>query len=233
MPSTWLHLTSSHEALELASPPSTTVMTVNVTENADPELTIWAEPLSELRRSLDQDHLALLCQPVRALKVEGGYPMAEVLVRLREEEQALLPPGDFLPIFEHYRMMPLLDRWVVRHTVQWLARGSRIPAFSVNLSGQTVADREFPGFVAQILKETRIAPKCLLFEIDETDVLAHVADCLRFAADIKAVGCRIMLDGFGRRAVSFGAVKSVRPDFIKVDGCITRRVLTSETCVTK
>lgn len=201
--------------------------------DADAELTIWAEPLSELRRSLEQDQLALLCQPIRELSAQGGYPMAEVLVRLREEEKALLPPGDFLPVFEHYRMMPLLDRWVVRHTVQRLARGSRIPAFTVNVSGQTLADREFPGFIAQLLKEAGIAPASLLFEIDEADVLSDAADCLRFTTDIKRVGCRIMLDGFGRRAVSFGAVKSVRPDFVKVDGYITRRVLASENAATK
>lgn len=36
------------------------------------------------------------------------------VARLREEESALLPPGEFLPVFEHFRMMPQPDRWVRR-----------------------------------------------------------------------------------------------------------------------
>ena len=65
-------------------------------------------------------------------------------MRMREEETALLPPGEFLPVFEHYRMMPQLDRWVVRNTVKRLAAGSRIPRFTVNLSSQTLADAGVP-----------------------------------------------------------------------------------------
>ena len=74
--------------------------------------------------------------------------MAEVIVRMREEEQALLPPGDFLPVFEHYKMMPQLDRWVVRHTARHLMGGSRIPRFMINVSTQTLTDAQFAPFVA-------------------------------------------------------------------------------------
>ena len=67
---------------------------------------------------------------------------------MREEERALIPPGEFLPVFEHYRMMPQLDRWVVRNTVKRLAQGSRIACFTVNLASQTLEDLEFPRFVS-------------------------------------------------------------------------------------
>jgi EAL domain-containing protein (putative c-di-GMP-specific phosphodiesterase class I) len=48
-----------------------------------------------------------------------------------------------------------------------------------------------------------------------------------------AVGIGVMIDGFGRRAASFSPIKALRPDFLKVDGSITRRLLTSETADTK
>ena len=38
----------------------------------------------------------------------------------------MLPPGEFLPVFEHYRLMPDLDRWVVRKVVQHIAGGSLV-----------------------------------------------------------------------------------------------------------
>src|SRR4051812_5681545 len=108
----------------------------------DSELAGWSDPAHRLQDALERDEFELYCQPILQFAGEG-YPMAEVLVRLREEERALLPPGEFLPVFEHYRMLPQLDRWVVRHTVKRLAQGSRIACFTVNLSGQTLEDSDF------------------------------------------------------------------------------------------
>ena len=94
---------------------------------ADPGLSGWEDPLASLRRALAQDEMQIYCQPILSLRPgDPKYPMAEVLVRLREEEESLLPPGDFLPVFEHYRMMTDLDCWVVGKTIEWIAQGKRI-----------------------------------------------------------------------------------------------------------
>src|SRR3954469_11309529 len=150
-------------------------------ENADAELTRWAEPLAQLRAAIEGDQFTLLCQPIRALAGDGGYPLAEILVRLREEEAALLPPGDFLPILEHYRMMPLLDRWVVRHTIKACVQ-SRIPRFSINVARQSLEDADFPRFVAETVKQGEIDPAAILFELDESDILADEKSSAQFAA---------------------------------------------------
>ncbi len=42
----------------------------------------------------------------------------EILIRMSEEEDNLIPPGTFLPFVEKYKMMPRLDRWVVRYVLQ-------------------------------------------------------------------------------------------------------------------
>ena len=202
-------------------------------ERMDSELTGWADPVARLRQAIEKDDFALYCQPILSLAPEGGYPMAEVLVRLREEESALLPPGDFLPVFEHYRMMPQLDRWVVRNTLKRLAAGSRIPAFSVNLSGQTLQDPEFLRFVSSQLSIYKVPAEKLLFELDESDALLHPDAAMRFATGFRSLGVRLMVDGFGRRAVSFSVIKALSLSFVKVDGGITRKVLSSEVARTK
>jgi len=76
----------------------------------------WRRPAQRLREALAKDELQLYVQPIMALP-ENRFAMGEVLVRLREEEAKLLPPGDFLPTFEHYEMMAELDRWVVSRIV--------------------------------------------------------------------------------------------------------------------
>lgn len=199
----------------------------------DQQLTGWGDPLARLQTALDKDELTLFCQPIRALVGPPGYPMAEILVRLREEESALLPPGEFLPIFEHYRMMPQLDRWVVRMSAKRLASGSKVPRFTINVSGQTLEDQDFPLYVRGEIKSARIPAASLMFEIDEPDALAALESAARFALDMKAVGCGLLIDGFGRRAASFAPLKTLRVDFLKVDGSITRRILTSETANNK
>ena len=199
----------------------------------DSELAGWSDPVTRLRDALKNNEFELYCQLIVALAAKERHPMAEVLVRMREEERALLPPGEFLPAFEHYGMMPQLDRWVVFHAVQRLARGSRIPRFSVNISGQTLQDDEFLPYVDAAAQKYAVAPGSLLFEIDEADVLGRLEPAVRFANAAKALGCGVLIDGFGRRSVSFTPLKVLRVDFVKVDGGIVRKLLASDTARTK
>jgi EAL domain-containing protein (putative c-di-GMP-specific phosphodiesterase class I) len=204
-------------------------------QRADTALTGWTNPAARLRQALEKDEFELYCQPMLALTGEaaGSFPMAEVLVRLREEETALLPPGDFLPAFEHHRMMPELDRWVVRHTVKRLLASSRIHRFTINLSIQTLADAEFPRFVSTQLGMLGVPAERLGFEIDEADSLAQPEATLRFAAAVRAFGAKVLLDGFGRRSVSFAAIKALGVNFVKVDGAITRKLAAAEAARSK
>jgi EAL domain-containing protein (putative c-di-GMP-specific phosphodiesterase class I) len=199
-------------------------------EQMNGELAGWSDPVPRLRQALEQDELQLYCQPILLLRPPGGFPMAEVLVRLREEEALMLPPGDFLPVFEHYKMMVEFDQWVLRSVLRWLAKSTAggIRRFSINVSAQTLEEGEFPKFVGAELLAARVPPQALTFEIDESDTLSRLDAAARFAQAVKKTGCRVMIDGFGRRSVSFIALKRMRADFVKVDGAIVRALLRSE-----
>jgi len=203
----------------------------------DPELSGWAKPEARLREALERNDFALFCQPILALgpgvKEEDRYPLGEILVRMREEEQAMMPPGEFLPVLEHYGMMPLLDRWVVSHLARSLAKGLRMRSLSMNISSQTLADDEFPKHVATELKVHRVPADALIFEIEELDLLKQEALVSRFVAAMKGVGCGVLIDGFGRKSVSFTPLKTMAANYVKVDGSIIRKVLSSELARTK
>jgi len=195
-------------------------------------LTGWSDPAAKLRAALQSDALALYTQPILTL-ANSQFERAEVLVRMREEEETLLPPGEFLPVFEHFRMMPELDRWVVNRTIAHLRGGSRIGQFSINVSGQTLADPDFPGFVADALRAARVPASTLGFEIDESDALRQPDITERFAAVMKAAGCGLLIDGFGRRSVSFLPLKTLQVACVKVDGSIVRKILASGSALAK
>jgi EAL domain-containing protein (putative c-di-GMP-specific phosphodiesterase class I) len=185
------------------------------------------DPVATLRHALSEDAFDLYCQPIAAL---GGlvlaYPMGEILIRLREEEQAMVPPGEFLPVLEHYGLMPQLDRWVLRKALNRLAVGSRIARLCLNLSAQTLADPAFPAFIAEELAPVRIPGSALLFEIEEHDAMA-VPDCAaRFGALAGSLGAGLVIEGFGRSAdalqllVYLPCLRAV-----KLHGAFTRQLL--------
>ena len=196
-------------------------------QKEDAALMGWTEPAERLRLALEKNELTLFCQPIAALTGAVRFPMAEVLIRLREEEKALLPPGEFLPVFEHYRLMPDMDRWVVREILRQLKKGLRIPRFTVNLSSQTVDDPEFPKAVALAVIEAGIPGSALLFELSESDTLQRLDAAVRLANGLRAIGCGVMVGGFGRRTATFAPLKALKPDFVKVDGVITRKLLST------
>ena len=189
---------------------------------SDPSL---PDAIAHIRGILERNELRLFCQPIRSLSGTAGYAMAEVLVRMREEETSLIPPGEFIPVFEHYRMMPALDRWVLRHTLQHLAKGSRVKRFTVNLDWQTLEDVEFPAFVAAELAQAGVGPEFVLFEVVIKDVVERMQASARFTAAVKKVGCGVIVDGFGSDPASMDHLKALRPDFVKIEGSITRGIL--------
>jgi EAL domain-containing protein (putative c-di-GMP-specific phosphodiesterase class I) len=159
--------------------------------------------------------------------------MAEVLVRLREDEARMLPPGDFLPACELYRMMAEVDRWVVGHALKMLGHGGGVRKLSVNVSGQAIEDPGFASFVAAQLRAASLDPASLVIEIDENDAIDRRPAAERFAAEMKGIGCGLLLDGFARRSVSFGLLKALQVDYMKVDGTIVRKILRSAGAATK
>jgi EAL domain-containing protein (putative c-di-GMP-specific phosphodiesterase class I) len=202
-------------------------------ERMDGQLLGWDQPAARLRAALDHDHFRLYAQPIVALAPPEGIAMAEVLVRLREEEAQMLPPGDFLPAFEHYGMMAELDRWVVRNALRRLEKGGAIGTLSVNVSSQTIEEPGFAAFVAMQLRLASLDPASLVFEIDENDAIDRREAAERFAAGMKGIGCGLLLDGFARRSVSFEPLKALLVDYVKVDGTIIRNIMRSGSAAAK
>lgn len=193
----------------------------------------WNDPVAYLRRALAHDQFALYCQPIAALSGIVAYPMAEVLIRLREEETALMPPGEFLPVLEHYGMMPELDRWVVREVLARLASGPEIPRFSINLSRQTIADARFPDFFAEQLAAYRVPADCVVFEVDEADAAAALSSVRRLCASVGSLGAGVLIDGFGRRDDPLAVLGLPCLQYVKLHCSLTRHLATDEAAAEK
>jgi EAL domain-containing protein (putative c-di-GMP-specific phosphodiesterase class I) len=188
-----------------------------VFEKSGAQVPDWEEPVERLVQALEQDEFELYAQRIVALDKPKAVPMAEVLLRMREEEQGLLPPGSFLPVFERCGMMPELDRWVMRRAIARLARGSRVPSLSLNISGQTVSDADFPPAVATELSRHRVPPASIAFEVLEEDALALPNSVEQFADAARRIGCCLTIDGFGYSPVWLAPLQALKPNYVKVD----------------
>lgn len=187
----------------------------------------WEAQQARLLAALRRDEFELYLQPIVALERPNDWHMAEVLIRLRQEEKALLPPGDFLPAFELFGMLPQLDAWVLRKAVQFQAKSAA--RFSINVSAQTLEHDDLP----RLLADLDARRGALLFEIEESDIVLHPQAAQRFSDAVRASGAAIVVDGFGRRALSFGAFAGLHPDFVKIDGALTRRLAADDSCVAR
>ena len=105
---------------------------------------------------------------------------------------------------------------------------SRLARFTVNVSGQTLAHPQFSHFFAEMANAARVATASILFEIEETDLLERPREAAKFGSEIREAGGGIVVDGFGREAVSLAPLKALRPDYVKFDGTIIRRLCAND-----
>jgi EAL domain-containing protein (putative c-di-GMP-specific phosphodiesterase class I) len=196
------------------------------------ELLGWDDPRAKLERALKENQFLLFAQEIRALKNALPDPYCfEILLRLREEEDNLLPPGGFIPVAERYGMMEDVDRWVVRNLLFWCAQKQRAdsawraPVCGVNLSEAAVTSAEFAHYVREELERSASLARALCFEIDEREVIGHHARVQQLMAALRPAGCRFTLDAFGSVKPSFSHLKGLKFDFIKVDGVIIQNIL--------
>ena len=197
------------------------------------ELTGWGNPRERIRQAIQSDGFDLYAQDIVALRAHAASKlMQELLIRMRDEEQNLVPPGTFLPIAERFGMMPDIDRFVVRKAIAARAAAARLsadaadfPLLCINLARASIEDRSFPEFVVRALEQNRISGQALCFEIADSDAIACLPEASRFAHELKPLGCRFTLDGFGRSGIGFDHVKALPLDFLKIDGSIILQIV--------
>jgi len=180
--------------------------------------------LQTLQSALRDSRFELYCQPIIAAFAgnEEG-PAMEVLLRLRDEKTGEhLSATEFVRAAERYRLMVLVDRWVVQTTLTALGRGSIALApkrsVAINISGQTLADAQFLEFVVDCFDSTGADPEQVCFEIAENAVVANSEQARRFVGVLHGMGCRFALDDFGSGLGSFSHLKNLAVDYLKIDG---------------
>ena len=179
--------------------------------------------VARIHRALERNEFVLYAQPIVPVRGRQAPEVHyEILLRMRDEDGRLVPPGAFLPAAERYDLIGLVDRWVIEHYLAWLkthrTHQEILQLASINLSGVSVSDAHFRRFVTQQVAASGVDPRKLCFEITETVAIANLDHARRMIEALGELGCCFALDDFGTGMSSFGYLKHMPVDYLKIDG---------------
>lgn len=191
--------------------------------------------VTRLNQALRDHHFVLYRQEIRAISESQAGNFYEVLLRIRNEDGSLSLPGSFLPAAERYDLMCAIDRWVIQHLFDvqgaWLrndaitAEAQGMTLGTINLSGASLNDETLLDFIRDSIQKYNINPRAICFEITETVAITHFDRAIRLITGMRAIGCRFALDDFGSGLSSFGYLKNLPMDFLKIDGGLVRNIV--------
>jgi diguanylate cyclase (GGDEF)-like protein/PAS domain S-box-containing protein len=184
--------------------------------------------VGKIQKALNDQRFELYSQKILALKEDEGEHY-EVLLRLRDEAGNLVAPMAFIPAAERYGLMPELDRWVITTALSHYStrhhQSDQGGLCAINLSGTTICDDGFLGFLKSEFKRHGVSPTRICFEITETAAISNLSQAAALIGELKAMGCRIALDDFGSGMSSFAYLKHLPVDYLKIDGDFVRDIV--------
>ena len=198
---------------------------MNASQSYEREL-FW---VSEVNRALNDDSFELYYQHYRPLSQSDDLDYYEILVRLKAEDGNIVVPEFFIPAAERYNLSSKIDKWVIENAFSWLNENSenlaRLGKCNINISGPSLSDEEFRFYLLSAFEKFHIPYEKVCFEVTETMAIIKMNDAIDFMKQFKRLGCTFALDDFGTGFSSYGYLKNLPVDFVKIDGNFVRDIL--------
>jgi len=187
--------------------------------------------ISRITQAIDEGRLRLYYQTIQPLNPGTQGAHYEILLRMLDEAGNIVPPAAFIPAAERYGLMPTIDRWVIENTFIKLGKLYRgetkqlLHTCSINLSGTSWANEDLPGFICEMAGRYRVPARVICFELTETAAITNLGKAIAFIRELKEAGFRFSLDDFGSGVSSFGYLKQLPVDYLKIDGGFVRNMI--------
>ena len=187
--------------------------------------------VGRITRAMDEGRLRLYYQTIQPLVPGTQGTHYEILLRMLDEDGTVILPTAFIPAAERYGMMPAIDRWVIENTfaklgkLYWGESKQLLHTCSINLSGTSWANEDLVAFICEMAALYRVPASAICFEITETAVIANLSQAIAFIRELKGAGFRFSLDDFGSGASSFGYLKQLPVDYLKIDGSFVKNMV--------
>jgi diguanylate cyclase (GGDEF)-like protein len=189
---------------------------------------------TDVRAALAENRLRLEAQLiVPFVNSADAKPHYELLLRMLDPEGNTIGPDRFLSAALRYQMMPTIDRWVISSVIELLRPHRELLAlapvvFTINFSGQSLTDEDFPDYVIRSIENSRINPAVFCFELTESAAVASMTDAEALMSRLRKLGCGVALDDFGTGLSSLSYLRSMPVSMLKIDGSFVRDILRDE-----
>ncbi|MCI0505027.1 MAG: EAL domain-containing protein [Gammaproteobacteria bacterium] len=186
--------------------------------------------LPRIRNALEHDRFQLYYQKFVPVSNPDSEHNIELLVRMIDENEEIIPPMAFLPAAERYDLMPSIDRWVINNAFMNLKyyQVDNVNSnfmWTINISGQSLGDEYFLDFIIGKRLEHQIDSSRICFEITETAAVANLTEATHLITALKEEGFRFALDDFGSGLSSFNYLKHLPVDYLKIDGSFVKDLM--------
>jgi len=179
----------------------------------------WA---GRITKALEEHRMVLFEQPLIGIQDnEISIEHCEVLIRMQDDESAIIRPDAFIPAAERYNLMLTIDRWVINQVFEYMASGdceNVEKIIAINLSGSSLVDDALLDYILDSAETYQTNLNRICFEITETAAISNLAKATQFIRALKSRGCKFSLDDFGTGLSSFTYLKNLPVDYIKIDG---------------
>lgn len=184
-----------------------------------------------IEEALKEDRVEVFYQPIYSIK-EDKFTTAEALVRIRDEEKNLVPPGLFIPIAEKNGKILTLGNSILEKVCRFIREREPqklgMDYIEVNLSVVQCADEKLASSFIAMLNEYEIAPDRINFEITESAELKR-RDI--FKANLEALqeyGISFSLDDFGTGHSNLNYIVEMPVEIVKFDRDMTNAFFVEE-----
>lgn len=176
--------------------------------------------VSEIDSALEKGEFLTYYQPVVDAQT-GEIVSAEALIRWKHPERGLIPPGQFIPIFEKEGLITKLDGFMVNRVLNFnmkrLEKGEKVVPCAVNLSRVDFYDTRLMEIIRHEIGKQENIQNMLKLEVTESAYSVLETDAISFLEEMKKLGLSLMLDDFGSGMSSLSTLESFEFDIIKLD----------------
>jgi diguanylate cyclase (GGDEF)-like protein/PAS domain S-box-containing protein len=176
--------------------------------------------VSLLELALKNNRFVLNYQPIVSLHAEPGERY-EVLIRLKDQDDSIIMPGDFLEAAEQAGLMAEIDKWVIKSAAKAILDKRKIGKeiqFFIKISADSLRDPSLLVWISKLLQAARLHGDSLVFEISEQVALENIKVAKTFSDGLKQLHCNMAIDHAGKESEDLAYLKHLSLKYLKIDG---------------
>ncbi len=189
----------------------------------EPEVMSASQWVAFFKNIIEKQEITLFYQNYKIFQTNKQY--YEVLLRLKDNENRLIPAGVFMPIAERLSLMPELDKLVINAIVNKIKNhNNENKYYSINISPSSLENNYFIKWLLATIQALGKLAQYIIIELPEHGVMMRIKQINELYKNLTQLGCQTAIDHYGKGFSSFAYLESLRVNFLKIDGSYTSKI---------